>query len=67
MATEITQVTKTGEWYTVKGRVDGRETSVDVPAFNVGQRSDTEAKALFQRYLQTCDRATGEKGNERAG
>lgn len=54
---QITEVTKKGEWYTVKGRTkDGRSGSVDIPAASVETQSRDKAEAMMRRgILGTVD------------
>jgi hypothetical protein len=49
----IRSVDKRGEWYTVRGVVGGRETSVDIPANQIEGKSRAEAFRLFQHGLRT--------------
>lgn len=57
MAEHVVEVKKRGEWYTVTGNVDGRKTSVEIPANQVDTRSRKDAEALFRRGLKVTDDA----------
>lgn len=49
----MTEVSKRGDWYTVKGRAsDGREVSVDIPAPTVEGHSRRDAEKLFERSIE---------------
>jgi hypothetical protein len=48
---QIQEVTKRGEWYTVKGGSGSEHASVEIPANTVESRSRGDAEALFRRGL----------------
>lgn len=48
---EISEIRKRGEWYTVKGHVDGRPSSFEVPAGNFEKMSSREARDYAKRGL----------------
>jgi len=49
---EITEVSKRGEWYSVKGRTrDGRTASVDIPAASIEVMSREKSEALMRRSV----------------
>jgi len=54
MGEHIGDVSKRGDWYTIKGHVDGKPTSVDIPANQVDGRSRSDAEKLFKRGLKTA-------------
>lgn len=57
MSTEVSEVKKTGDWYTIKGHVKGREVSVDIPAPQVEGRTVGNAREFFKKSLETTERA----------
>lgn len=57
MGEHVEEVRKRGEWYTVKGSVDGRQTSVDIPANQVEGKGQKDARKLFERGLRVTDNA----------
>ncbi len=48
---KLTKVEKKGEHYTVTGRVNGRETTVHIPAPSVESQRRDHAEALMRRGL----------------
>jgi hypothetical protein len=54
-------VSKRGEWYTVKGVVNGRVVSADIPANQVEGKSRKDAEKVFERGLGNVERATRER------
>jgi hypothetical protein len=56
---EITEVQdKKQDWYKVKGVVNGKQVSVDIPAPYVDGKSRDEAKKVFERSLEQVSRAS---------
>ena len=58
---DLTKVDKRGEWYTIKGMIKGRETSVEIPAPTIESRTRREAESLMRRSLYGT--AQSEKGD----
>lgn len=54
--TGVKDVSKSGDYYVVRGRVNGREESVHIPAPTVEGRSRENAKELFKRSLENASR-----------
>lgn len=48
---KLTSVEKRGDHYTVKGQVNGRETTVHIPAPSVESQKREHAEALMRRGL----------------
>src|SRR5437899_86038 len=48
---EITRASKRGDWYEVKGVVEGKKVELSIPSPSVERLSDKEARALMKRGL----------------
>ena len=52
MSEEVKEVTKRGDWYTVKGVSNGREVSVDIPANAIDGKTRRDAIEQMKRGIK---------------
>lgn len=58
---EVQEIRKTGEWYTIRGVVDGRKVEYGIPAQNIEGKPEKQVREALRRDLRTVAEA------ERAG
>ena len=59
---DVKEVRKEGEWYRVRGTVDGRSVDAHVPAPAVESLSRADADKLFKRSVQRIADAERDHG-----
>lgn len=50
---QVTEVTKKGDWYHVKGGIGDKRGSYEIPASSVEGRSRGDAQRMFERGIIT--------------